>query len=97
VGITLVNHFLQPGWEPGGPPVTLAGQWARHAAHVAGVTGWEHVGIGSDLDGGVGLEETPVEIDTAADLRRAGEVVPSGARAGVLGANWLRWLERTLP
>jgi membrane dipeptidase len=97
VGITLVNHFLQPDWEPGGPAVTIADQWARHAAHIASVTGWEHVGIGTDLDGGVGLEETPDEIDTVADLHRLGDVVPREWCAGVLGGNWLRWLQATLP
>jgi membrane dipeptidase len=97
VGITLVNHFLEPDWEPGGPSVTVAGQWARHAAHIAAVTGWEHVGIGTDLDGGVGLEETPEEIDTVADLHVLGDAVPREWCAGVLGGNWLRWLEATLP
>lgn len=97
IGVTLVNYFLDPGWEPGsGRPVTVAEHWARHAAHIAGVTGWDHVGIGTDLDGGVGLEETPAEIDTVADLHVLGDAVPPEARAGVLGGNWLRWLEATL-
>jgi membrane dipeptidase len=97
VGITLVNHFLAPSWTPGGPPVSAAGPWAEHAAHIAGVTGWEHVGIGTDLDGGVGRDETPEEIDTAADLVRLGDLVPAHAREGVLGGNWLRWLDSALP
>jgi membrane dipeptidase len=97
IGITLVNHFLAPDWETSGEPVTVAGHWARHAAHVAGVTGWENVGIGTDLDGGVGREETPEEIDTVADLHRLGDAVPPEWSAGVLGGNWLRWLEATLP
>ena len=98
VGLTLFNQFLEPEWERGSPRrVTVAGQWAAHAAHLAGVVGWDRVGIGSDLDGGVGLEETPEEIDTVADLRRLGDAVPAAARAGVLGGNWLRWLQATLP
>jgi membrane dipeptidase len=97
VGITLVNEFLAPGWEQSGERVAIADQWARHAAHIAGVTGWEHVGIGTDLDGGVGLEETPEEIDTIADLHRIGDAVPAEWCAGVLGGNWLRWLEAALP
>lgn len=97
VGLTLVNHFLDREWETTHAPVTVSGQWARHVAYVAGVTGWDHVGIGTDLDGGVGLEETPEEIDTAADLRVLGDVVPAEARDGVLGGNWLRWLAANLP
>jgi membrane dipeptidase len=56
-----------------------------------------HVAIGSDVDGGVGSEQTPDELDTIADLARIGERL--GARgwsedevAGVLGGNWLRVL-----
>jgi membrane dipeptidase len=97
VGITLVNEFLAPGWEQSGERVAIADQWARHAAHIAGVTGWEHVGIGTDLDGGIGLEETPEEIVTIADLHRIGDAVPAEWCAGVLGGNWLRWLEAALP
>lgn len=97
VGLTLVNDFLAPDWRANGEPVTVAGQWARHAAHVAGVTGWDRVGIGTDLDGGIGLEETPAEIDTVADLHVLGDAVPPVARDGVLGGNWLRWLAANLP
>jgi membrane dipeptidase len=61
------------------------------------VGGWGHLGIGSDLDGGLGLEESPREIDTVADLYKIGSVVPAQARAAVLSTNWLTFLRRSLP
>jgi membrane dipeptidase len=68
-----------------------------HAEHIAALIGWERVGIGSDLDGGLGVDETPKELDSAADLHRVAEVAPPEARAGVLGENWLRFLAAALP
>jgi len=77
--------------------VTLAEHVRRHAEHVARVAGWGAVGLGSDLDGGLGLEESPLEIDTVADLQQVGAVVPAEARQAVLGGNWLRFLGAALP
>jgi membrane dipeptidase len=68
-----------------------------HAEHIANLIGWDKIGIGSDFDGGLGADETPIEIDTSADLARIGDVVPDEARAGVLGENWLRLLSEALP
>ncbi len=45
----------------------------------------------------MGLEESPLEIDTIVDLHKAGEVVPAHARKGFLGGNWLRFLRSALP
>lgn len=77
-------------------PVTLDDVGA-HAAHIAQLIGWERVGIGSDLDGGLGADETPAELDTIADLRMVADCVPESARAGVLGENWIRFLSKALP
>jgi len=49
------------------------------------------------LDGGFGGEESPQEIDTIADLHKAGVVMPAESRAAVLSANWLNLLRRSLP
>jgi membrane dipeptidase len=98
VGLNLYNQFLHPGWSSDGekPPVALE-DVRRHAEHIAGLIGWAHVGIGSDLDGGLGVQETPAELDSIADLRLIGTVAPEAARTGLLGGNWLRWLRATLP
>ena len=98
IGLVLYNAFLEPRWRKDKTiPVTLAEHFRRQADHIAGLSGWEHVGIGSDLDGGFGLEESPREIDTIADLYKVGEVVPIEAREKVLSTNWLNFLRASLP
>jgi membrane dipeptidase len=98
IGLVLYNGFLDPGWtRDRSVVVTLQDQLRRHAEHIARLVGWDHVGIGSDLDGGLGREESPVEIDTVADLHRVGAAVPGEAREAVLSGNWLRFLRGALP
>jgi membrane dipeptidase len=98
IGLTLYNGFLEPRWKQDkSTPVTLAGQWLQHAGYIADLCGWDHVGIGSDLDGGFGLEESPQEIDSVADLYKIGPVVPAEVRKKVLGANWLNFIRSSLP
>jgi membrane dipeptidase len=61
-----------------------------------------HVGLGSDLDGGFGLEQTPTGLDSVAHLAVLGEAL---ARRGytmadielILGGNWLNLLRWALP
>jgi membrane dipeptidase len=98
IGLVLYNAFLEPRWRHDKSlPVTLDEHLRRHANHIANLIGWNHVGIGSDLDGGLGLEESPLEIETVADLYRVGEVVPAEAREAVLSTNWLNFLRSSLP
>lgn len=98
IGLVLYNAFLEPRWRHDRSiVVTLHEHVRRHAYHIAQLVGWNHVGIGSDLDGGVGLEESPVEIDTVADLYKVGSVVPNDVREAVLSTNWLNFLRASLP
>ena len=98
IGLVLYNGFLDLRWEADNSiAITLDEHVRQHAAYLASVVGWQHLGVGSDLDGGLGLEESPQEIDTVADLYKVGAVIPPEARAGVLSANWLNFLMRSLP
>lgn len=97
IGLALLNDFLQPGWHAGDPPVTLAEHASAHLRHLAGIAGWDRLGIGSDVDAGHGRAETPLELDGVADWPRLAEAVPAESRAGVLGGNWLRFLRAALP
>lgn len=97
IGLTLGNSFLEPRWEDDESiPITLE-HVRRHAQHIANLVGWSAVGIGSDLDGGFGFEETPAEINTAADLHKVGSIAPAQHREDVLGGNWLNFLRSALP
>jgi membrane dipeptidase len=98
MGLVLYNKFLEPRWRRDHSiAVTLHEHLRRQAEYVASLVGWGHIGIGSDLDGGFGLEESPLEIDTEADLYKVGDVVPPEAREAVLSTNWLNFLRASLP
>ncbi len=104
IGIIPYNRFLKTGWKLGDDrsEVTLQDVVAQidHICQIAGDA--QHVGIGSDFDGGFGLSAVPAEIDTIADL---GKLAPILAQKGysvedvkaILGQNWLTHLEKTLP
>jgi membrane dipeptidase len=101
IGLNLLAPFVVQNWRRGDPQPEVADATA-HTAHVANLVGPEHVGIGSDLDGGLTPENTPRGIDRvdhlpllAEDLARRGW--PTDCVAGFLGANWWRFFERNLP
>jgi membrane dipeptidase len=105
IGTVMANQFLVADWkqrDSAVEPVTLA-DVVRHIDHVREVTGTTaHCGIGSDFDGGFGVESTPVEFDSVADLPLlSAALAQSGYDEaevdGIMGANWLRLLERSLP
>jgi membrane dipeptidase len=99
VGVVLLNSFLEPRWtrEDRRVSVTFEGQVKAHLHHIAKIVGWQRVGIGSDSDGGFGAAEAPAEFDTIADLQKIGALVPPEHAEGVLGQNWLSYLQKNLP
>lgn len=101
IGLALINDFLDPRWwfDATGRTnaVSMRSQGAAHLHHLAAIAGWESVGIGSDVDSSFGRDETPLDLDSVTDWPRIGDYVPTAARRGVLGENWLRFLRQTLP
>ncbi len=69
----------------------------RHLARAAG--GPEHVGLGSDLDGGFQASEAAIRHPDR--LSRLGQLLQrhfcSRQVEGIMGANWLEFLSRSLP
>jgi len=102
IGIVLFNKFLKQDWSGKKHDVSFD-QVVRAIDHVCQVTGSaDHVGIGSDFDGGFGAEATPREINTARDLHKIGdELLQRGYEvshvAQILHGNWLRVLRAALP
>ena len=102
VGVVLYDRFLLPPTELARRRATLA-DVVRHVDHICHLAGdCDHVGLGSDLDGGFGRQNVPVEIETAADLPRLGEALSAAGYgdadvAKVMGGNWLAFLRRSLP
>ncbi|MEP7288021.1 MAG: membrane dipeptidase [Chloroflexota bacterium] len=104
MGIVPYNNFLQNGWSITDKKVATKLDLVIGAIdHVCQVTGSaNHVGIGSDFDGGFGAESIPAELDTVADLRLIGPaLVARGytpeAVTAILSGNFLRILRTALP
>lgn len=73
IGAALDAWMLVPGWVRGSTTPTGAGvtmqSVADHIDHVCQLAGNSlHSGLGSDLDGAFGNEQTPSDLDTIADL-----------------------------
>ncbi len=104
MGIVPYNRFLREGWTYPDPRqgYTLEDVFA-HIDYVCQLVGdARHVGLGSDFDGGFGLESIPVGLDSVADLRLIGDALsrhgyPTAEVEAVLSGNWLRLLQRGLP
>lgn len=91
LGLVAHSKFIRAGWTEGQDRASL-GELVRCAEHYAALVGWDHLGIGSDLDGGFGTEKMPQGIERYRDLSRFLDLLPPEARAGVAGDNWERWM-----
>ncbi len=100
IGMGFDAWMLKPGWVRGvstNDGLKLAAV-VDHIDHICQLTGsTRHVGIGSDLDGGYGREQTPCDLDTIADLQTlAPLLVTRGYSAAdveaIFHGNWLRLL-----
>ncbi|HWN94572.1 MAG TPA: membrane dipeptidase [Methylomirabilota bacterium] len=75
----------------------------EHIDHVCQVAGnANHSGIGSDLDGGFGREQTPMDLETIADLARVPDMLRArGYREedvrAIAHGNFLNFLTKALP
>ncbi len=105
IGVVMDEWMLSPGYargEPGRLRVTLDAV-ADHIDHICSLTGSSvHVGIGSDLDGGFGTEQTPLDLNTICDLHRIGEILlrrgySEQSVGAVFSGNWCRFFLETLP
>ncbi len=102
IGVVLHNSFLVGGWAPEQGPVGIDAV-VRHLDHVRELVGdARHSGIGSDFDGGAGVEATPQPFDTVADLGAIGDALKAHDYSdedisGILGGNFLRVFREALP
>jgi len=102
--VVVYNGFLQPGWKPGDrrDGITLA-QVADQIDYICQAAGdAKYVGIGSDFDGGFGLQSAPSDVDTIADLQKLSvHLTEKGFYdtdiAAILGQNWINFLQQNLP
>ena len=106
VGIVPYNSYLKTGWDHKKNsrreevPLSVVADHIDHICQLAGDS--LHAGIGSDFDGGFGLQHVPPEIDTIADLQNLVSLLQARGysetdAANILGNNWITRLKRELP
>jgi membrane dipeptidase len=106
IGMVPANGFLKMGWQRASgsrkEEVTLQ-HVVAHIDYICQMAGdAKHVGIGSDFDGGFGLQAVPAEVDTIADLQKLAPLLADKGYSdaditNIFSLNWQRILEKTLP
>lgn len=103
IGVLIFNKFLLKGWEHEHPKEAATVETVVNAidtiCQYAGNA--QHVGIGTDFDGGFGMQSTPAGFDTVADLQI---IAPALAQRGytesdvelIMSGNWMRVLRSAL-
>ena len=102
IGGALDAWMMVPGWIRGTTTPETSGVKLEHLLdhwdHICQLAGnANHIGIGTDLDGGYGLEQSPGDIDTIADLDRLPAMLTRrGYAAGdiekAMHGNWISFL-----
>ena len=102
IGLNFYDEFLIPPHEYKKRRCRMSDVIA-HVKHLTDVIGdARHVALGTDMDGGVGRDDIPFELATAADLPAVAEHLSAAGFGdddvrGIMGGNWLRFFRRTLP
>ncbi len=99
IGGAFDSWMLYPGYVPGQTANSLVRLEAvvDHIDHVCQLAGnARHVAIGSDLDGGFGIEQSPQDLDTIADLQKIPPILRKRGYAetdveAVMHGNWFRY------
>ncbi len=105
IGVVAFNPFLVPGWKRGTTPREAVAMThvADQIDHICQITGdARHAAIGSDLDGGFGVESCPHDLDTIADLQKLAPILKSRGYSetdltAIFHGNWLRFFSEALP
>jgi membrane dipeptidase len=104
IGGALDAWMMVPGWIRGKTTPASSGVKLSHLLdhwdHIRKLAGGstKNIGIGTDLDGGYGLDQSPGDIDTIADLARLPEMLKSRGYSaedieGIAHGNWIRLLK----
>jgi len=105
IGAVCDAWMLKPGWKRGqskpaaeGVTLELVADQMDHVCQLAGDA--RHAGIGSDLDGGYGREQSPADLDTIADLARLADILKQRGYgeadvAAIMHGNWIEFLRQT--
>lgn len=104
IGVAFDCWMLEPGWIIDGSTnhnVTID-TVVNHIDYICQLAGnCNHAGIGSDLDGGFGREQSPCDLDTIADLQKITGLLEKRGYcrddiARIMHGNWLCLLRKTM-
>ncbi|MEZ6124746.1 MAG: membrane dipeptidase [Planctomycetaceae bacterium] len=99
IGLALDSWMIRPGWIKGksDPSTVSLSDAVNHIDHICQMAGnTQHCGIGSDLDGGFGREQSPHDLESIADLRKIADLLSSRNYSdediqGIMHGNWIRF------
>jgi len=105
IGIAFDVWMVVPGWQrgvttPSDKPEANLEALADHVDHYCQLVGSSgHLGIGTDLDGGYGTEQTPVGLDTISDLNEFRAILERRGYTeedlmGIFHGNFLNFLKK---
>jgi membrane dipeptidase len=104
IGAAFDAWMLAPGWIRGQSTPEAMGvsieTVVNHIDHICQLAGnAKHAGIGSDLDGGFGREQSPHDLDTIADLQRIPEILSKRGYTtedikAISYGNWVGFFDR---
>jgi membrane dipeptidase len=104
IGLVPYNRFLLAGWRKGDDrrlvSLELAAAQIDYVCQIAGDA--RHAAIGSDFDGGFGLDCAPHDVDTIADLQKLAPLLADKGYTdedieAILGRNWIERIQKILP
>ena len=103
IGAVFDAWMMVPDWVRGETTPQATGlrieAIVEHIDHICQIAGnSDHVGIGSDLDGGYGTEQCPTDLDTIEKLQTIAPLLQTHGYsdddvAKILSDNWIRFLE----
>jgi membrane dipeptidase len=105
IGAALDAWMLHTGWLRGQtrPDVVTLANLADHIDHVCQLAGdAHHAALGTDLDGGFGNEQTPIDLRLYRDLQKLGDILAGRGYSdrdidAIFHDNWLDFFRRSLP
>ena len=98
--------MMVPDWRADSTPEGIGVKLEHlvdHVDHICQIAGNSlHSGIGSDLDGGFGTEQTPMDLNSIADLQRLPGLIKARGYsevdvANIMHGNFVRFLREALP
>ncbi|HLF88971.1 MAG TPA: membrane dipeptidase [Anaerolineales bacterium] len=102
IGVAFDSWMLQLDWNHGvyNENIATLTDVVNHIDHICQLAGnAHHAALGTDLDGGFGREESPLDLDTIADLQKIPAILAERGYAdaditNIMHGNWLQFLRR---